>query len=166
MEDEFLELQYSVEVNVDQQTGTVLEEVWTNERGDRERLGDLPAVTEYCPDSRRPVLREWWSANRRHRDGDQPAVIRIDPQTRNIVTEHYMRCNQTHREDDKPAFILRTASGQVEEIHYAINGEWHRLSGPAIEKFDPKTGQRIETQFWVSGRRVDKAGGTPEQSPK
>jgi ribosomal protein L25 (general stress protein Ctc) len=73
---------------------------WRNDRGQRHRDGDLPAVIYQSGSV------DYFKHGQHHRDGDKPAAIRADGSVM------YYRYGKLHREGDLPAIIF--GDGSVE----------------------------------------------------
>lgn len=146
---------YEVECVLNGETGNVIREIWRNEQGDIDRLGDQPAWVEYCPITGNVTRQSWWRANEPHRDGDKPAKLGFDPETGAETSRAYWKNGQPHRDEGLPAWITQSNDGMILARHFAVCGRRHRADGPAVEKFDAKSGELVETEYWVDDRVVD-----------
>ncbi|MBL4785241.1 MAG: hypothetical protein JKY49_07420 [Cohaesibacteraceae bacterium] len=154
---------FSVEVDLDPQSGKIKEERWLDNNNKFNRLGDLPAVIQYCADTGQPKYRRWHNGQGCHRSNDRPSTIVTDTSSGMDIGLSFEILGQSHREGDKPAFILKTPEGQLEEEGYWKDGNLHRDPelGPARLFYSERTGKVTGFEYWVDGVQVP----TPKEKP-
>ncbi|WP_297339518.1 hypothetical protein [Pseudophaeobacter sp.] len=148
-------VQYTVDVEIDENSNQVIRETWRNQDGEIDRLNDAPAVTNYCPISGKPVRLKWMRNNQIHRDGDKPAIMRFDPDTGAEIVRGYWKDGKAHRPENQPQATYRSPEGSIVRRGFFVAGMRHRTDGPAIEQFDEKTGAPKRVEFWLDNLRVE-----------
>ncbi len=146
---------FSVDVEIDQNTGHVIRETWRNSSGQVDRLGDRPAMSTYCPTTGVTVGQTWFCNGKQHRDNDKPAILRFDAATGNETLRAYWIDDRPHRLGDAPAAIYSSASGSVMSEQFALFGMFHRTNGPAKIDYDEHTGDVTLTEYWVNDQKVE-----------
>jgi len=153
--DEYSSKRFNVEILVDPRTGRIVGERWHDQRGQLDRAGDLPAYVDYCPETGAQIYARWHKEGALHRNGDQPATLVTLPNSGIIICEQYAILGHDHRDGDQPSFIMRDDEGRLEERSFYRHGDLHREAGPAVERFNPKTGERLAQEFWLNGQKQD-----------
>lgn len=148
---------FSVEVIYAPESENILGERWLNQFGELDRLGDLPAHVDYCPDTGLPIHEQYHNGKGVHRMGDKPAKILSSRRTGVRIIECYMIHGNIHRDGDKPAYIRRAEDGTMLEQSYWKHGNLHRdpKLGPSKIYHDPETGEIARTEFWVEGQHIE-----------
>jgi len=155
---------FSVTIDYEENTGRIQAEYWRNQSGHFDRIGDLPAVSNFCVTTGKPTQLRWHSGqfpNGPHRNGDFPAKIVFNPSTNQPIQTSFMKAGEFHREDDKPAYIANYKSGNLKEQRFWKHGQLHRdtKQGPAVVRFDEK-GNIINVEYWSEGKQVYQAKRT------
>lgn len=152
---EFQSQYFTVRLDLDDKTGKIIGEYWEDSYGKASRPQDLPAVIHYCVKTGNPIYRAWFNDGVLHREFDKPATIATCDETGIDFLMSWAINGKTHREGDRPTSIeLDPETGNTIEIQFEKNDQWHRKNGPAILKFEPKTGALIEAEYWLNGVRT------------
>jgi hypothetical protein len=155
MSGEYTALQYAVEIEIDDRFGAVVREVWRNSKGQIDRLGDLPAVTRYCPVTGLKTELIWYRNQKIHRGSDLPAILRYDAETGLEVVRGYRTHHLPDRGENKPSALYHSPEGKLLQRSFSVAGRKHRTDGPALEVFDEKSGNLEHQEFWLAGKPVD-----------
>lgn len=139
-------------VTIKRDGSRLLSAIWKNAQGELDR-DDGPAVvvnfvSGICG------TEEWWQDGRLHREDGPARLIRDVDGQGYVQIEEWYRHGLLHRDHDEPASIHRDLNGLATEVRYAVNGELHRISGPALVRRSVKTGRVLESQYWQHGRRM------------
>lgn len=145
----------------------MISELWHSDDGKLDRDGDLPAFRKIeAADGREWEILEWYRDGKCHRD-ERPAKIVTDLTTGVVVQEIFMRDDLTHRDgDEKPAFVSRHRdTGKPLEIAFFTDGVEDRATGPAVMRFDMKSGKLKIAEYWRRGRRFDPKPSSDTDEP-
>lgn len=145
---------YTVKFIRDIQTGNILRETWLDSSGEPGTPDDRPSEILYCDKTWQPERLVWVKNNMLHRPNDKPAVVKICTVSGTQIELQYWQGNLKHRDKNKPSFIKRDSKGKLLEQHFYYRGNRHRTNGPAVELYNPKTGELLEAQYWVNGKEL------------
>ncbi|WP_299587678.1 hypothetical protein [uncultured Tateyamaria sp.] len=135
--------------------GNLIRETTRNEAGDLDRLGDQPAVIDYCPKTGVAKRWEWWRDQKPHRDGDKPAIYEIYPETGQERGRAYYKNGKAHTEENEVTAVRYTERGTYISRSFSIAGRRHRTDGPALETYNRDTGELERAQYFLMGKEVE-----------
>lgn len=135
--------------------GNLIRETTRNQEGDLDRLGDQPAVIDYCPQTGKARRWEWWRNSMPHRDGDEPAILEIDPRTGQERARAYWKDGQPHSAENRFTSVRYAEDGSLLRRSFFVSGQLHRTDGPAEEYYNEETGALEAVEFWLDGIEVE-----------
>ncbi len=146
------------------QSGEITYEYWA-QYGAQHREGDLPAVFSVDPETKVVFDEECLVNGEAHRTSGPSRIIR-DPAYGQVIYEEWKQHDVLDRGGDEPAVVERNpVSGIITYSEYWQKGKLHRSSGPAVIRYDGKTGEVLPEEFYLNNQKTLNPKELPNTSP-